>query len=266
LAGLVGLAAGCSSTGGGGAGGGVPDASGVFEGSVDAGAVEFWRIALGSMPRGTTDPEALIAEIEASTGLRGIEQGERDGSRLLVYGRYDSPESKQAQRDLERVRLAESGRSRPFAGAFFMPPSVEAAGGRNARYDLRNARRFHGEDAVYTLQVNVYGRGDGGRASAEDLAGFRELAERAVEALRAEGTPAFFFHGPNTSSVTVGIFGADDHDPTVQPPLESERLRRFREEFPHALFNGQGAFRYGRHRAGNLERQLQPSFLVAVPR
>ena len=245
-----------------------PDAAGVFEGaSTDRLDEVTWRIVLGAVGEANRDDAAgFAAGLESATGLRGIELGERAGSPILVYGRYGSPDAADAQRDLARVREIEVDGARPFVRAFFLPPSLDAARGRNAAYDLRNARQRFGADAVYTLQVGAYSRGDGRPPTPENVLEFRRLAERAVEQLRAEGQPAFYYHGPSGSTVTVGVYGPEDHDPSQTPPLESQRLRAARAEFPNALLNGLGVKQRLRDRNGRIVERLQPSFLVAVPR
>ncbi len=227
-----------------------------------------WRISLGAVPPADrADPTTLIQRLERSTGLRGIEVATRKGDSVLVYGQYPSPETPQAQRDLERVRTAEADGGRPFAGAFFLPPELDAAAaGRKAAWDLRNARDNFGSDAIYTLQVGMYARGDNQPAAPDELLEFRRLAERAVEQLRSEGQPAFFYHGPTGSMVTIGLYGEADHDPETNPPLESPRLREAREQFPNALLNGRGVKTRGRTGDGRIVERLQSSFLVAVPR
>lgn len=237
--------------------------------AVPANAADLaWRIALGVVPApDRAEPGPLIRRLERSTGLQGIEVGTRKGEPILVYGRYPSPETPEAQRDLDRVRSVEADGARPFRGAFFLPPEFDAASsGRKAAWDLRNARDLHGPDAIYTLQIGMYARGDNQPTTPEELLEFRRLAERAVEQLRAEGDPAFFYHGPNGSMVTIGLYGEADHDPATNPPLESPRLRDARERYPNALLNGLGVKAKGRTNDGRVVERLQSSFLVAVPR
>ncbi len=227
-----------------------------------------WRISLGVLPATERpEPAPFIQRLERSTGLRGIEVGDRRGEPILVYGRYTSPETRDAQRDLQRVRTIETDGGRPFQGAFFLPPELNAAAtGRKASWDLRNARDLHGPEAIYTLQIGMYARGDNQPTIPEELLEFRRLAERAVEQLRAEGEPAFFYHGPNGSMITIGLYGEADHDPATNPPLESPRLREAREKFPNNLLNGRGVKTRGRTSEGRVVERLQSSRLVAVPR
>jgi hypothetical protein len=225
-----------------------------------------WRIVLGAVSAAErADPQAALDRLGEQTGLSGLELGERGGDPLIVFGRYAAPDSREAQRDFERIRGVTVGGERPFAQAFFLPPNLEAARGRQAAYDLRNARERFGRDAVYTLQVGMYARGDNRPASTSELIEFRRLAERAVEQLRAEGQPAFYYHGPTGSMVTVGLYGPEDHDPATNPPLESARLRAVREQFPNSLLNGLGVKTRARTPDGRVVERLQASFLVAVP-
>ena len=78
-------------------------------------------------------------------------------------------------------------------------------------FDLATVKARRGtKKPLYTLQIAVYGRPDNTDATKEDLAQFRKSAEEAVVQLRREGEQAYYYHGPNRSMVTVGIFSEDD--------------------------------------------------------
>lgn len=193
----------------------------------------------------------------------------REGSAFLAHGGYTDPQSAKARDDLQRIRAYafsdDPNAPRPYAAAFMAPPSPEDLAGSNPDYDLRTVKKRFGRDAVYTLQIGIYGSTDRRAPNAEELSDIRRAAEQAVITLRRDGEQAFYYHAPSRSTVTVGVFGEEDHDPTTFPRYESERLRAARERHPLNLLNGQGINQIVRDAQGNRVRKPQPSFIVAIP-
>jgi hypothetical protein len=183
---------------------------------------------------------------------------------VVAYGRYQDAADPAAVADLQRIKAIVINNQRPFAGAVLAPP--ENIPGSQPEFDLRQVRARMGEWALYSLQVAVYSREDLGRPSPKELAEYRKAAEQAVVQLRREGDPAYYYHGTTSSMVTIGVFGADDFDPTV-PGVESPLLAKLRRKYPHNLLNGKAM----RERIPGLPPnhpdpyRLQPSRLVAVP-
>jgi len=136
--------------------------------------------------------------------------------------------------------------------------------GEDAEKVLRAAAERN-PDVFYTLQVGIYGREDGGEPTPSERAEFRAAAEQAVRQLRAEGAEAYYWHAPNRSHVMVGLFGEEDLDASVQPPIESAVLQEARENHPHNLLNGTGIRERIRGAGGRTDTRLQPSFLVEIP-
>ena len=229
------------------------------------GTSNTWAILLTKVPPSYgPNAERFVDELRRATGLSGAYLLSRDGDQYAAYGRHDEPGTPAAAADLQRVRSAKINGRVAFPNAHFMPPKQTDARTASA-HDLRNARAEYGPDAVYTLQIGVYGRDDDDRPTARELAGFRKLAEDAVRALRAEGEDAFFYHGSQRSTVTVGVFREDEHDGTVLPPMESKSLRDTRERHPHNLFNGRGVNVTHTLSDGERVQRVQPSVLVAIP-
>lgn len=228
-----------------------------------------WSIVIVAFrgPSQDADAQAGLARVRSVGNLPDAYLEKRGETTVIALGRYAGPDDPRAQADLERVRAVEAEGQRPFAAAVLAPPAGAAAPGAFPEYDLRNAKRLNGDWALYTLQVGVYSREGGGPAKPEELAEFRKAAEAAVVQLRHEGHQAFYYHGPNRSMVTVGLFGKDDFDPQV-PGISSPALRRMREAFPHNLLNGRGIRERipGRPRNDPDAWRLQPSALVAVPK
>ncbi|MCC5824178.1 MAG: hypothetical protein LAT64_04215 [Phycisphaerales bacterium] len=210
------------------------------------------------------DAERMLSTIQAA-GLSGSYIAVRDRRPVIAYGRYDEPGDPEAQAGLRRVRETNVGDVNPFGAAMLIPPTAARAGSDADEANLRTVRqRMSRRDAAYTLQIGAYGRPDFSRPTEEELRVFRREAEQAVRQLRAEGETAFYYHGPNMSMVTIGVFSETDHDGSTQPPIESIRLRQIRQKHPHNLLNGEGIMETVRTETGSI-RRLQASRLVAIP-
>ncbi|MAE63955.1 MAG: hypothetical protein CMJ18_06745 [Phycisphaeraceae bacterium] len=91
----------------------------------------------------------------------------------------------------------------------------------------------------YSLQVAVYDSGT--------PATIRRNAQQYADALRKKGHLAFYYHGPQRSMVTVGLFTDDDRVPmsvTLQGNRQAHqyvygpRIKALQKHFPHNLVNG----------------------------
>lgn len=209
-----------------------------------------------------------LARVVGEAGLQGARVEKRDKATVIAYGRYEGPNDPAAVADLERVREMRVGQQRPFAAALLSPPAPSHLTGSLPELDLRNAKRLFGKDkALYTLQVAIYGRADRTPPSAEEIAEYRKAAEQAAVLLRRDGELAFYYHAPERSMVTVGVFGQGDYDPLNKPGIESFELMKARERHPLNLLNGQGIREKipGTPGTGPEHFRLQSSMLVAVP-
>lgn len=217
---------------------------------------------------GESVAEERAAVVRRDLGLAGVGT-ERRGDRWFVtwYGPdgrgFVAPTGEAAQEALRRVRGAEVGGERPYAGAVLFPPANVDAG-RVPDEDLRSVRRELGDAEAFTLQVAVYGRVGGG-ANDRDREEARRAAQAAVAELRRDGEQAFYFHGPELSTVTIGVFSADDLGLTARsrytPSPEFERLRK---AYPFNLVNG--AELLERDPANPGQKRAQRSRPVEVPR
>ena len=249
----------------------VRDAPAIFDpGEAPAdpdGVVEptWWSVLVAAVPSGRMDDARRMLDTIHGTGLTEAYIALRDKRPVIAFGRYQDPADPDAQAGLQRVRRTSVGDVSPFGAAMLMPPVVANTGSAADDANLRTVRqRFSKSDAAYTLQIGVYGRGDLGKPTPEELRIFRNEAEKAVRQLRAQGEQAFYYHGPNMSMVTVGVLSEEDHDGSTQPPVESFRLRELRRKYPNNLLNGQGIMDTIRTETGPVKR-LQASRLVAIP-
>lgn len=233
-----------------------------------------WSIVIAAFRGDDQDAQAAAAleKVRGEGNLRQAYLEKRGQSSVIAYGRYADPASKQAKADLELIKKVEvvvgGEKQRPFAQSFIAPP--EDVPGSMPEFDLRNARKQSGEWVLYTLQIGVYSREDGKEPSAADRDVFRKAAEQAVVQLRREGDPAYYFHGPRRSMVTVGLFGKDDFDPQT-PGVESAALKALRARYPNNLNNGMGirhVVRWVNPQNGAVAKKekIESSALVNVPR
>lgn len=236
-----------------------------------------WAVVLVAFRGDAQEPLAreALGRIQHDAALPDAYLDRRGEGWIIALGRHADPTTPDAQADLQRARGAELDGGRPFALSFLAPPPVEqggAAGGErasgNPAYELgRAVETFGDKAALYTLQVGVYARADTKAPTQAELAEFRRLAEEGAAQLRREGELAFFYHGPNRSMVTVGIFNEADHDPRT-PGVQSARLRQTKDRFPLNLLNGKGIRVRVRGVPDDSPHayKLQESGLVAIPR
>ena len=208
-------------------------------------ASNFWSIVIVSYT--VTDPsihnQAQLDLVRVhEVGLRQAYVEMRGERLVLALGRYDGPDDPAALADLERVKSIEWSGINPFAGALLAPPANLNIG-NFPEFNLANARRRFGNDAIYSLQIGIYGRADRTKPSEADLKLFRKAAEEGAVQLRREGELAFYYHGANTSSITVGVFGHADYRIDFDADgrkntIRSRRLVALAARFPYLLLNG----------------------------
>ncbi len=218
----------------------------------------------------TGDEHAEVARIacehvQREGGLPGAFTQPRGKGTLVAYGRFDGPEDPRAQAELKRLHEMKVKDETPYALVWLAPPPVSSKVkiGSMPQFELRQAKAYYGDHALYTLQVGVYGRRDLDKPTEKDLADARKAAEAAVVELRQAGEEAFYYHGPTMSTVTVGVFDESDFDPQV-PSYQSTRLREAKRLHPYNLYNGQ-AIKVKKKMGDRVVEQIQPSGLVAVP-
>lgn len=250
----------------------------------DAPSSPRWTIVLATFPgaQGGASAERAVAflrERGLGEGLRVEPSPGAQGGVALLGGAFASREEAQARLGAYK-ELDAGGGIFPFAEAMLAPLDAgrSARVGARPEFELRTAAKARGQaggrSAIYTLQVGVYRAMDAGGAPApEELANFRAAAEEAVMRLRQEGAEAFYYHGPTSSTICVGLFGEEDvimneRDPatgsirTLPTPRYSPRLVVTQQAHPYNIVNGGGV---RLRRAGEAEGRLQSSFLIRVP-
>lgn len=149
---------------------------------------------------------ALKADLLTRTPLRDWYVVHEDGQSVVYHGFYkaieseeDATEAARARRDRETIDQLRVGEQRLFARALFVPldsPDPDAP----AEWNILNVDAAKSDNdpgkAYWTLEIAVY-TGHADRKS---------YAVDAVREARKMGIPAFYFHGPSTSSVLVGAW------------------------------------------------------------
>lgn len=219
-----------------------------------------WTIALVAFRGDTADESGRLGlhKVQTEGGLAGAFVEHRGDAVVICYGHFDGPDTPEAAQEIKRIQTIEIGGRRPYADAVLSPPMNATNLGAMPQFNLLQAKAALGEQALYTLQVAVYGRRDLVRPTEADLAEGRKAAEIAVVRLRQEGEQAYYYHGQRMSMVTVGTFGIEDFDPQT-PSYKSTRLIEAQRRHPYNLYNGAGIKELSKG------GRLQPSNLVAVP-
>lgn len=155
-----------------------------------------WSVALASYSgEGHAERAAGALQRVHALGLPDARIEARGSGSVVTLGSFADPGSAEAKAALARARGIVVDGEPVFAGAFLAPPSQGGAAGKN---DLRGARDEFGRSVRYSLQIGVYESKE--RREAE------RAAEEAAASLRRAGEPAYYFHGPTRSMVTVGAF------------------------------------------------------------
>jgi len=213
---------------------------------------DAWRIMLVSFtgPSALQRAKAALPTVQRMGGVpNAIVMPQKDGA-IIAVGAYNSPTSPQVQRDLKRIRSILVNGQPAYPQAFLVPPP-KGVNGANPKWNLANAKEQFGQSVQYTLQVAVYESDDRNEAM--------RSAEQAVATYRQNGELAFYYHGPNRSMVTIGVFTKDDYDPATG--RTSDELTALMKKHPQHLYNGMGI---KEHLIDGASR-LQPTRLVRIP-
>lgn len=175
-----------------------------------------------------------------------------DGS-LVYLGLYPSGSDPIARHELEQARRLVLDGVRPFQAVQLVQldtPAPGTPGGTDTPQSPYDLQRFRGS---MTLQIGYYDSDFG-----KD---YQQAAERAAATLRAEGAEAYFFHGPNRSMVTVGLFSDADFVQSGAARAYGPKIKELQARYPYNLANGVTL----RTRGMDGSITEQPSFIVRVP-
>ena len=190
-------------------------------------AVEVARL-LG--PDRVPDAAQLTAALRQA-GLADLWFNDVDAALTIYSGRFASAEDPAARDTLQRLRGAELDPAliTGLDGEVDVSRAriVSVTGDRQATADPLDLRRHMGS---FSLQVGFYDENFPGDP--------RAAAEQSARALREQGYPAYYYHGPYISSVCVGIFTRDDFVLEGTTETYGPRIRQLQQTFPYNLANG----------------------------
>jgi hypothetical protein len=156
----------------------------------------------------------------------------------VLRGHYPDPNVERAQSDLRQVRMAQVDGLRPYENVdvVSLRLGVDSA---LAKFDLK---QFAGH-ALYSLQVAAFDEAYGEN--------FRQAAEDYMRELRDAGEEAYFYHAPEMSMVTIGIFSNEDlplrkvkrqmpdgQISEFKQTAYGPRILEIQQRHPHNIFNG----------------------------
>lgn len=213
-----------------------------------------WCIVLESFSGSTAEAQAAarLLEVREAAGRGDVRIRSTRRGAAIVAGFYESSSSPEARGDLEDIRARIVGKERPFSQAFLAPPQESIDPGAMPELNLTSAQATFGTRFQYTLQIGVY------QSPKADEA--KRAAEQAALTLRGEGELAFYYHGPDLSVVSIGLFTDDDFDVNLRP--RNPTLIALQGRYPLNLMNGQ--FPIVEKRPGQPDYE-QPSMLVRLP-
>ncbi|MEM9420205.1 MAG: hypothetical protein AAGA25_14295 [Planctomycetota bacterium] len=176
--------------------------------------------------------------------IRFVDRG-RDA--VVYAGRYPRKDHPEAQAKLKEVRAATIDGKRVFRKAKLVAIDRKQAGIRD-KYDLSQFSGYR------TLLVAVFDANHGKE--------FRRAAEETASDLREEHeVDIYFYHGPNQSLVTAGLFTQMDFVPVDGVDRYGPDIRQMQEVFPHTQRNGE--YLIGQDIA--TEDKREPTVVVRVP-
>lgn len=177
---------------------------------------------------------------------------EKDGKTKVFRGRYESLTDLEGQKVLLQTRAIEDDGEKPYEDVELVSLSDDRAQRTAGSSDLR----VHSGQGFYTLQFGFY----------DDSYGpdFRDAAEQAIAALRAEGHRVFYYHGPNRSLLTADLFTEADFEQDGPVRVYGARMLALQERFPYNLANGRTILE-NIGEGPKKEKREQPSFIVKAP-
>jgi len=146
------------------------------------------------------------------------------GPRTIVYcGRFSDPAQPEAALAVDLLKSLKIDGDKPFSRVKLKPISTAV----NVQIDPLDLRQYAG---FYTLEIAVFSREYGGDR--------RAAAEKLARDMRADGEDSYFYHGPNSSSVCIGLF--DDADFILEgiTNVPGPRMRQVQETHPGYRING----------------------------
>ena len=192
--------------------------------SIPAGAE--WTIYCTTVPGATHVAQStqLRDQLTRTTGMRDWYVIHGDSESTLYYGFYKSVD-KSAKATREKIdAMTDTAGARPFRNAMIVEltaPDPEAP----PQWDLANAP----SGMAWSVQIAAY----------EGSPQRKKVAVDAVREARAQGVPAYYYHGPSISSVCVGAWPKQavrgEMEPAFNDPDEKRPLDEIMRQQPADL-------------------------------
>ncbi len=249
-----------------------------------AASKEYWAIRCLTL-RGADRMQRVARYADALRGVKGLKRRwvnvvhDREES-AIYYGRYervlDSRTNQQTYkpdpgRELELIRSLfiknsqvdpQDPRNWPFR--FATVAALPDPDSENPKWDIRNTK------GVWSLHVAVF-------YNVDKMQQRRKAAFEYCKLLRRQGHEAYYFHGPDKSSVCIGSFPKEavvlvqeENELTgivsARNRVVEPRLLDLQEKFPENLENGHRVYQKTRGIDGKTRKIVNPSFIVEVPR
>lgn len=219
----------------------------------DAGRAPMYAVELATF-EGPNRQRAVmdrVRELRRETGLTNLWVSDTGERAVLRAGRFRNPNDLDARFALRQAREVKIDGDKPFADAKLMPIRTGYAD-PGVELDPADLRQFAGTPDYHTLEVAIFTPAHGR---------YRAAAEKMANKLRDEGHDAYFYHGPNASSVTVGLFTRDDWDLVGTVETYGPRIKALQEAFPHLRVNGEKPY----YDEQDPSKGYEPTKIVRVP-
>jgi len=209
------------------------------------------QLATFAGPDRQNDVIEMIRRVRTQTGLTDLWVADTGEKSLLQAGRFRSPDDLDARFMLRTARNAQIDGEKPFEDAQVLPIQT-GYGEPGVEPDPHDLRQLAGTPDYHTLEVAIF---------TPEHRAFRSAAKKKAQALREKDYEAYFYHGPNASSVTVGLFTRDDWDLVGTTEVYGPRIQALREQFPDLLVDGEKRQRV----EGDPSQGHEPTKIVRVP-
>jgi hypothetical protein len=241
---IIWMLSGCSETG----------SPGVASGF--GGGTEKWTIVVKRFGPGQEQFADIVVNTLVNVRMQRdkIKKVKIGNQTVVMYGGYPSVDDSRAQADMKYIKsLYVQDEGYPFVDAHLEPipepdPPVEAS------WLLSKSGGY------WTLQIAQFTE-TGRKKAAVELAG----------QLRSKGIPAYVFHGPVKSLVTIGSYpesavgSAGKQKISRQMKAADPELRKWKREYPYLLINSEYAKFKTKKDGKDIEVRLE-SQIIRVPR
>ena len=178
-------------------------------------------------PTRAEEASRVIEQLRQKVDIHDLWIKEYGGALQLFYGSYKADGMVEGNVNLERIQNISLDGGKPFEKAH----PFQMSGANQVAQDVYDAATYRG---YYTVQIAFY-TPDFGKDH-------REAAEKAVQILRKEGELAFYYHGPISSHVCVGLFTKEDRPMVAQENFmvesDGKRIVDMKRKYPYQLCNG----------------------------